>query len=265
MSTEGIYEQVLSSAQRLPHDLVEEEPTAVVETTQGDEEENPTVHGTVESITKTSNVSVANVFRNPDAHPLVLDLMLLQKYGSDWLGWELETIVQRVQEDFRTPSIADINVEKLQACKALHLVDDFWLKWEVFLHCCAPFNGAFADFQRMQVPSVAECMVAVDIANRIRDDVAWSDELKTFLAAVHRHDGILCPQPPLEFVKVDVEGLPIDCAEVTRRWPEVRASGRAPEGDSVEDEQLRRLLGSWGYLESARRRLRSQLEILKHA
>lgn len=263
MLHEGVFEKVLDGAQRLPHDLVEEEPTAVIETAQGDEEENP-VLGTVESITKTSNVSVANVFRSPDAHPLVLDLMLLRKYNIDWLGWELETVVHRVQEDFKTPSIADINVEKLQACKALHLVDDFWTKWEVFLHCCAPFNGAFADFQRMQVPHVAECMVAVDIANRVRDDVQWSDEVKRFLEAVHRHDGILCPQPPLDFVKVDVEGLSVDCPEVARRWPEVRASGRAPEGDSVEDEQLRRLLGSWAYLESVRLRLRSQLEILKH-
>lgn len=264
MSTEGIFEQVLSRAQRLPHDLVEEEPTTVIETTQGDEEENPTLHATVADITKTSNVSVGNIFRSPDAHPLVLDLMLLNKYKSDWLGWELETIVQRVQEDFKTPSIADINVEKLQACKTLHLVDDFWLRWEVFLHCCAPFNGAFADFQRMQVPTVAEAMVAVDIANRIRDDVAWSDEVKVYLSAVHQHDGILCPQPPLDFVSVNVVDLPVDCKEVRERWPEVRASGRAPEGDSVEDEQLRRLLGSWGYLEASRRRFRAQLEILNH-
>ncbi len=263
MSLEDVFEQVLSSAQRLPAHLQEEEPTVVIETTQGDETENPTVR-TVESIAKTSAVSLANVFRSPDSHPIVLDLMLLKKYGPEWLGWELETIVHRVQEDFRTPSISDINLEKLQACKALHLVDDFWTRWEVFLHCCAPFNGAFADFQSMQVPHVAECMVAVDIANRIRDDVGWSSEVKAFLSVVHRHDSILCPQPPLEFVTVDVEGLPLDCAEVTRRWPEVRASGRAPAGDSVEDEQLRRLLGSWAYLESMRQRLRSQLEILQH-
>lgn len=264
MSTEGIFEQILSSAKRPPPDLEEEEPTVVVETTQGDEHESPTVRATVDSITKASNVSLANVFRNPDAHPLILDLMLLRKYQVDWLSWELETLLLRVQEDFKTPSIADVNVEKLQACKALHLVDDFWLKWEVFLHCCAPFNGAFADFQRMQVPTVAECMIAVDIANRIRDDVQWSDEVKGFLAAVHRHGGILCPQAPLDFVKVDVEGLPLDCEEVRRRWPEVRASGRAPSGESVEDEQLRRLLGSWADVEVARGRFRAQLEILQH-
>lgn len=264
MLPEGIFEQVLSSVKRLPHQLQEDEPTMVIETTQGDESENPTVHGTVESITKTSNVSVGNVFRSPDAHPLILDLMLLRKYDLAWLGWELETIVQRVQEDFKTPSIADINIEKLQACKALHLVDDFWLKWEVFIHCCAPFNGAFADFQRMQVPTVAECMVAVDIANRIRDDVNFSDEVKSYLAVVHRHDGVLCPQPPLDFVKIDTEGLLVDCKEVNERWPEVRSSGRAPAGDSVEDEQLRRLLASWAYLESTRRRLRLQLDILQH-
>lgn len=260
MSTEGTFERVLSGVQQLADD----EPTAVVETTQGDEDENPTQPVVGDSGAKVASISVANVFRNPDMHPLVLDLILLRKYDTEWLGWELETLVQRVQEDFKTPSLADINVEKIQACKALHLVDDFWLRWEVFLHCCAPFNGAFADFQRMQVPNVAECMVAVDIANRIRDDVPFSDEVKVYLSVVHRHDGILCPQPPLEFVKIDVEGLPVDCNEVTQRWPEVRAAGRAPAGDSVEDEQLRRLLGSWRYVEAMRTRLRTQLEILQH-
>lgn len=265
MSSEDIYERVLEGAQRLPHNLVADEPTAIIETTQGDEEENPTIPVRVEAPAKVASITSANLLRNPDAHPLALDLLLLQKYGADWLDWELESLVHHVQEDFRTPSIADINIEKLQACKALHLVDDFWTKWEVFLHCCAPFNGALADFQRMQVPDVAECMVAVDIANRIRQDVGWSSEVKTFLAAVHLHSGILCPQPPLEFVHVDTEGLAVDCKEVTERWPLVRASGRAPAGGSVEDEQLRRLLGSWTYVRMVQEKLHEQLKVLKNA
>lgn len=263
MSSEGIFERVLSKV-RAPG-IVEEDPTVVIETTQGDEVEDPTVPPKAElERTKVSNVSVAALFRNPDAHPVILDLVLLRKYNVEWMAWELETLLARVTEDFRTPTVADINVEKLQACKALHLVDDFWLRWEVFLPCCAAFNGSLADFQRMQVPDVAECMVAVDIANRIRDDVRWSTELNTYLGVVHRHGGILCPQAPLEFVKVDTEGLPVDCAAVSARWPEVRASGRPPSGDSIEDEQLRRLLGSWAYLELTRARLQAQLPILQH-
>ena len=263
MSHEDLFNRVLENARRPPVGLLEDEPTIVVETSQGDEEGNPTEPVEAE-LAKVSSISVPSLFRNAEAHPLVLDLILLSKYGPEWMQWELETLSLRVTEDFKTPTIADVNIEKLQACKALHLVDDFWLRWEVFNPCCAALNGSFADFQRMQVPEVAECMVAVDIANRIRDDVSWSSEVKTFLGVVHRHEGILCPQPPLEFVTVDTEGLPVDCQAVSARWPDVRATGRAPRGDSIEDEQLRRLLAAHQYLEVVRTRLDKQLPILQH-
>ena len=257
-SSDGIYERLLINAQRaLPE---REEPTVVVETTQGDEE--AIQHPVANDKTKTAAFTRDTCFRNPDAHPILLDLLLLNKYGIEWMEWELQTLVARVQEDFRTPTVADVNIEKLQACKTLHMVDDFWSRWEVFLPCCAAFNSGLADFHSMQIPEVAECMVAVDIANRIRDDVPWSGELKVYLGAVHRHNSELCPLPPLDFVTVDVEGLPVDCAEVQRRWPLVRAAGKAPKGDTIEDEQLRRMLGSWSYLELVRARLQSQLTVL---
>lgn len=257
-SSEGVYERVLINAQRVHPPR--EEPTVVVETTQGDEEAIPSMQS--EKV-KTAAFTLATCFRSPDAHPILLDLVLLNKYGTAWLGWEIETITLRIQEDFRTPSVADVNVEKIQACKTLHLVDDFWMRWEVFLPCCAAFNGSLADFHVMQIPEVAECMVAVDIANRIRDDVQWSGEIKTYLGVVHRHASELCPLPPLDFVSVDTEGLPVDCAEVQRRWPLVRAAGKAPAGATIEDEQLKRMLGSWSYLEFIRSRLQSQLMVLK--
>lgn len=258
-SSADIYERVLINAQRVQPPR--EEPTVVVETTQGDEEAMP-LTPPVERV-KTAAFTLATCFRSPDAHPILLDLVLLNKYGTAWLEWEIETLVLHLQQDFRTQSVADVNIEKIQACKALHLVDDFWLRWEVFLPCCSAFNSTLADFHVMQIPAVAECMVAVDIANRIRDDVQWSGEIKTYLGVVHRHTSEFCPLPPLDFVSVDTEGLPVDCAEVQRRWPSVRAAGKAPTGATIEDEQLRRMLGSWSYLELIRSRLQSQLVVLK--
>ncbi len=257
MSLEGIYEEQLARARPL---LLEEEPTVVVETSQGDEKENPVQPDLVEKRAG----SMSSLFRNSDAHPLVLDLALLQKYQADWLRWEYETLAHRIPQDFDTPTVADVNLEKLQACKTLHLVDDFWTKWEVFNACVAAFNGSFADFQRLQVHSVPEFMLAVDIANRIRADVAWSPEVSAFLSVGHLHDGVLVPTAPLEFVKVSTEGLPGDYAEVAKRWPAVRASGQAPKGDSIEDEQLRRMLVCWRYLAASRARFQEQLPLLKN-
>jgi hypothetical protein len=262
-SSNGIYEQVLSKV-RDPAQLIEEEPTIVVETTQGDERVNPTTVASLYPKSKVSSVALDNLFRNPDTHPLTLDLALLNRYGADWLGWELETLVAHVQQDFRTPTVSEVNLEKVQACKTLHLVDTFWLQWEIFLHCCAAFNGSFADFHSAQVPEIAECMVAVDIANRIRDDMQWSLEVKTYLQQVYRYRGELFPTAPMDFVTVDVSDYPVDAAYVQSKWPLVKAAGRPPRGDSIEDEQLRRMFVSNVYLEASRQRLELQLQVLRH-
>ena len=33
-----------------------------------------------------------NLFQHPDAHPFVLDLALLRKYGPEWMQWEPDTL-----------------------------------------------------------------------------------------------------------------------------------------------------------------------------
>lgn len=235
-----------------------EDPTTVIE-----DEGHPETAATGERAGSDSEVTVKNLFRHHDAHPVVLEMVLIKKYGVDWLEWEPETFEVMLPRDFG--SVSDLNISKLQAMKTLHLVDTFWLRWEVFNWLTAPLNSVFPDFELLQVPTVAQCMVAVDIANRVRADVQWSDEVKGFLSVVHRHDGIFVPQPPLDFVKVDTVGLPLDAAEIAKQWDQIRVSGKPPSDDTVAGEQLRRMLIVHDYLEQSRTRLQQQLPIVPHA
>lgn len=211
------------------------------------------------------SVRSSNMFGHQDAHPVVLDVMMTQRYGPEWLGWEGETIEHRVPLDFHS-NISVLNLSKLQAMRTLHMVDSFWQRWEIFCWCTMSLNGVFPDFEVMQVPTVAQCMVAVDIANRTRDDMQWDDEIKTYLAVVHRHDEILVPQAPLDFVTLDTTGYPIDVDEIKKRWPEVRANAaKAVGGETVEDEQLRRMLGVYDVLVQSGVQLRAQLREVLNA
>ena len=211
-----------------------------------------------------TTVTAKNVFRHPESHPLVLDLLMIDKYGMDWLGWEAETIERNIPGDFGVDRISDLNLSKLQAMRTLHLVDSFWERWEVFVWCAMPLNAVFPDFQVMQVPTVLQCMVAADIAKRVRSDTQWSHELLSYLAVVHRHDGILVPQSPLGFVEVDTAGLPLDVGNVIERWQAVRQTGKAPTEETPEAEQLRRMLILRNSLEEKRAVLRKQLEVVHH-
>jgi hypothetical protein len=235
------------------------EPTEEVETDESDD------GGSKVAEKKIVSPTAINLFQHPDTHPIVLDIALLRKYGPEWLDWEAETLEWRVPQDFKASGFSDLNMNKVQACKALHLDDGYWLQWEVFNWCTMPFNNVYPDFEVMQVPTLAQVLVSIDIANRIREDVKWSDEVKNFIEVVYRHDGMFCPIPPADFVTIDSEGLPIDCEEVQKQWPEVLRTGRAPTEETVTAEQLRRGLTVIQFLEESRVILQNQLPLVLNA
>lgn len=209
-----------------------------------------------------SDVTAKNIYRHPAAHPVVLDLCMTKRFGTDWLMWESETIERVLAEQ---GGISHVNLSKLQACRTLHLVDTFWGQWEVFLPCCMSFNGIPPDFVQMQVPSVLQCMIAVDTANRIRDGVQWSNEVKLFIESVFRHDSFAVPLEPLNFITVETYGHFLDVQDICKRWPACYLAHKAPEGDTAEDEQLRRMLDAYEQLDDVRSALRRQLKAVLNA
>jgi len=233
------------------------EATEIVES---DDEATPAAVASPSLVDEAAPLSI-NLFQHPDAHPIVLDLALLRKYGPEWMMWEIETLQWRIPQDFRTRSVSDLALHKMQALKTLHFVDTFWLQWEVFLPCCIAFNDMPPDFEVMHVPTTAQAAVAVDIASRIRQDIAWSDELKAFLAQVHLFDGYVVSIEPLDFVTIAAEDYPVDVAQVLERWPSVRAAGKVVDDGSVEAAQLKRLLDLKEHVEESRERLKQQLPL----
>jgi hypothetical protein len=236
-----------------------EDDTTAIEETDEEAEEKPSDGGR-----PPSPITFINLFQHPDSHPYVLDLALLKKYGPEWMEWERETLLRRVPQDFHTAGISDLTFAKFNGMKTLHYVDTFWKSWEVFVPVTMALNSLFPDFNVMQVPTVSQCMVSVDIANRVRDGV-WSDEMQAYFQTVFKFDGIFCSIDPLDFVEIDGEEYPVDCGEVSRLWPTVRKSGKPPTGDTSTAEQLRRLLIVQDSLKEHRARIQDQLPLLLDA
>jgi hypothetical protein len=239
---------------------LDSDATVVAEEAGGDDERSVAV-----AADDDGPVTAQNFFQHPDTHPVLLDLVLLRKYGPEWMVWEHEVVEVRARADFKVSDVSDINMHKIQAMKTLHFIDTFWEEWHVFAWCCMAFNGVAPDFKVMQVPTVSQCMVAVDIANRVRQDVKFSAELNDYLEQVHMHDGIFVPIEPLEWVTMDdVEDYPVDIEEIQRRWPDVRKEGKQLPSTTVENEQLNRMLDVREYLEDSRAALRAQLPLVIH-
>ena len=207
---------------------------------------------------------MGNVFQHPETHPLLLDLVLLKGYGPEWLEWEPETVKEVITRDFgAAPS--DTNMNKLQAVKTLHVVDTFWQDWTVFCWVAKALSGVPPDTQVMQVPTVEEAMIAVDTANKVREDINFSQELKDYLENVHLFDGIFVSQEPLGFVVIeDADDYPVDVAEIKKLWPFARKAKTPPSADTVTSEQLRRMVSLKQGLEEYRAQLQTQLPLLNH-
>ena len=216
----------------------------------------------VEGTEKSAKVTTINLYQQPEAHPVVLDLILLKKYGVEWLHWDVETLIWRVPQDFNTTGISDLNLNKIQAMKALHLNDNYWLQWEVFNWCTQPLNNMFPNFEVMQVPSTAQMLVSVSIAADVRADVAWSEEVKTFIEQACKFDGIFCPQAPLDFVQPIPDNDLLDCEVVRDKWPEVKRTDTMPTGDTILAEQLRRMLDAQRFLLADRQRMQDQMRLV---
>lgn len=258
MSEEQKLADLLSGPVKPPHSPPEEDLVEGLETV-GQPEEHPKEHASP----ATSVVTLSNLFRHHDAHPIVLDLCLLKKYGSEWYIWETETLEHVIAKDFHG-QVSDLVMAKIQAVRTVHLVDSYWQDWEVFCWCTMPFSGIHPDFEVMQVPSVAQCMISVDIANQIRTDVEWDSEVKRYIEMVHRHDEILVPQPPLDFVHIDTSGLVVDEKEIRLLWSVVSRSDKLPTGETITAEQLRRMLVAHRALEESRVSMRTQLPLVQH-
>ena len=112
-------------------------------------------------------VTATNLFKHPDAHPLALDLAMIKKYTAGWLDWSADTITKNIAPKL---GISHVNLDKLLAMKCLHTQEGFWKEWEVFGWLTMALNGITPDWQDIQVPFVADVLVSLDSANKVRHD-----------------------------------------------------------------------------------------------
>ena len=218
----------------------------------------------MEEVQDTAPPTSINLFQHPDAHPVVLDLLLTKRYGDAWLGWEDEVLEIQIPLDFGTPSVGELTMDKIEAMRTLHISSNFWSRWEVFLWITMPLNDIYPDFAVMQVPTLAQCLVATEVADSVHKNHVWSQELTDYLGVVYKHDGIFCPVWPLEEIEIDVPDL-VDQETILKRWPEVNRTRIPPKGENITDEQLRRMLVATDALEESRARLEAQLPLVRYA
>lgn len=159
------------------------------------------------------------LFRDEQAHPLVLLRTCLKLFGQEVLEWE-PMVIKRAIEDRSESNISRVNFVKVLAALTVANRDNFWEEWETFHFLSQALNNNIPSAAAIQNQSIGQIMAAVDIANSIRQELGplsatpeFGDEVRRYVAAQLAEAGIWFVPEPLTFVNPLISGLTQVCGE----------------------------------------------------
>jgi len=143
---------------------------------------------------------IIRFFSFHDAHPVALTLVLMEKFGTEWLEWEPDTLKREILTTFRATSVSEHNWQKIQAVRVLTSTMGFWSEWHIFEKIIQALNNNVPRFDITQRCTLSQLMAGVDIANTIRKET-YGDEPQRYVAACALDEGVVYLPTPLDFAK----------------------------------------------------------------
>lgn len=140
-----------------------------------------------------------SAFTTHDAHPIVLDVLLLDEFGLDWLVWNPETLWQEIARVFDV-TISATGRNKVQALRTAHLVRSPWFAWETFQPVVKAFCGEVPDFRTLIRPTISQLLIGVDALNRVRKRT-FGEDVSRYVAACCLDSEVCYLPPPLDFAQ----------------------------------------------------------------
>lgn len=131
--------------------------------------------------------SKRSAFSSRDTHPLVLDVLMLEAFGREYLEWEPETCWIEVNRQFNT-TISEVSRNKIQATRTCHLRTTPYEQWEVFEKVAIALSGRTPRFDLMQKPNGYNCAFALSVMEKINPK-ELSTEVVKYICAVLMDEG----------------------------------------------------------------------------
>ncbi len=201
-----------------------------------------------------------NIFGNPEAHALVLNLLMLEHFEHAWLDFEPEAVVDEITTLFG--EMHPLNFDKVMACQMCFTKEAPWDEWHYFVLVNQAFNGIPVDTQEYRPPTAIELAVTVNTLNTLDTKTSWSPEVLTFIEKALEFEQFFVAPPPLDQMDLQLSkpGFSVNYEEIKR----LVASGKIDEsGDTIEQVQAARLLDVKKALADWRNALALQLRVVK--
>lgn len=156
-------------------------------------------------------VTPNNIWRHPNAHPLVLTLILLDQYGPDYLNWEPEALRTTLLKDNRKCS--ESVWTKILASRVLLLSPAPWRQWEQFHWVSQGLAGKPPNFVYLEKPQIGFLMAAVDAMTVVDHSRPFAEDPAKYVATTLRDAGVPYAPPPLTFAQEELNDRHIECLD----------------------------------------------------
>lgn len=261
--------------------------------------------GTIEEDAKTASTTDAagiptrqNIWRHPDAHPLALGLLLLDRYGPEYLEWHPDVLKLTLGRD--KTEVSNGSWSKILAGRVVLTSPSPWRQWSVFHWVCRALGGASPNFVYFEKPEIGHLVSGYEIMKSCDPKRPTGLDVDKFIAAVFADDGLAFIPPPLAFctrelesrrlkcskcqaihrndndtrcitcgskdlnlLSYDFEGLRSECADLWARESK-KPLGQALESlpDTAAGNAVYRLLVEWDYARDVKSQLTQQLRMI---
>jgi len=152
--------------------------------------------------------NLRDIWRHPDAHPVVLMLMLIDKYGMEYAEWHPDVLRLTVERDGIALSNKVWN--KIMAGRVVLASPSPWRQWEVFHWVCRALAGESPNFVYLEEPELGHLVVGYEIMQMV-DKRETSFEVDKFIAATFKSAGVPYIPQPLNFAQRELEDTQLEC------------------------------------------------------
>ena len=154
-------------------------------------------------------LTLKNIWRHPDAHPLVLTLLLLDKYGPDYIEWAPEVLRTTLRRD--GVELSNSAYTKILAARVVLNSPSPWRQWEVFHWVCFGLAGEPPNFHYAEEPILGVLVAGYDAMRVVDPKRSTGLDVDKYVAACFRHEGSPYIPPPLHFAQRELEERKLRC------------------------------------------------------
>lgn len=203
-------------------------------------------------------VSARQLLTHYESHPIVLDLYALKLLGPEYYIWEPETLWAELIRLSGSPSISEVNKNKIQAVRTMHVAESPFVAWEAFEKVIVALNGVIPNFYIMQKPSIGQLLCGVEMMLQLNSGI-FSDEVSRYTAAVVLSEGLIYAPAPLTYAHYILEAR----GRLFGKVREAVDSGTKRTGDDTVNSQLGKLRIAQSHVQTMARRLLDQIKVVQ--